>query len=93
MAAKKQKELEPVVLEIGEQLKKLRQSKSSSSEKWAYDTGINRVMAYRAESCNCNMTLSTFMKLLRAHGITPKEFFSSYDTEYESYFKSNDHKG
>ena len=87
MASKKKKELEPVVLEVGEQLKKLRQQKSSSSEKWAYDNGINRVMAYRVESCNCNMTLSTLMKMLRAHKITPKEFFS-YNTEFEQYFKN-----
>lgn len=85
---KRKKELEPVVLEVGEQLKKLRQSKSSSSEAWAYDTGINRVVAFRAESCSCNMTLGTLMKLLRAHGVTPKEFFS-YNTKYEEYFKQD----
>lgn len=75
MAAKKEKDTDQLLKEIGVRLKTLRKRKYSNYEHFAYENDLNRVQYGRYENGN-DFRMSTFLKILKALKISPVEFFS-----------------
>ena len=61
--------------QMGDRLKLLRKKKYSNYEHFAYENELNRVQYGRYENGK-DLRMSTFLKILTALKITPKEFFS-----------------
>jgi transcriptional regulator with XRE-family HTH domain len=74
MATKADKEIEKLMQGIGKRMKELRKKKYSNGERFAYENDINRVQYGRYENGN-DLRMSSFLKILKALKITPKEFF------------------
>jgi len=81
MTTKKEKDIEQMMKGIGTRMKQLRKDKYSNYEYFAYENDLNRVQYGRYENGN-DFRMSTFLKILKALKITPKEFFSEgFDSE------------
>lgn len=75
----KEKTIDPRAVAIGKKLRKIREEKGYvSSEFFAWEHNIPRVGYWRLEK-GTNFTIGSFLKVLDAHGITMKEFFSDLD--------------
>ena len=74
MATKADKEIEKQMLGIGKRIREIRKKKYSNSERFAYENDLNRVQYGRYENGK-DLRMSSFLKILKALKITPKEFF------------------
>jgi hypothetical protein len=69
------KTLDPRVLAIGEKLKKLRIKKGYPAyDYFAFEHNISRVLYWRMEK-GTNFTIGSFLKVLKAHDLSMKDFF------------------
>jgi hypothetical protein len=69
------KTLDPRILAIGSKLKKLRIKKGYPAyDYFAFDHNISRVLYWRMEK-GTNFTIGSFLKVLKAHNLSMKEFF------------------
>lgn len=75
MASKKGKDIDQMMKKIGLRLKELRKAKHSNYEHFAYENELNRVQYGRYENGK-DLRMSTFLKVIDALKISPKEFFS-----------------
>lgn len=75
MATKRDKEIEKQMQGVGKRIKELRKKKYSNYEHFAYENDLNRVQYGRYENGK-DMRMSSFLKILKALKISPKEFFS-----------------
>ncbi|HEY9045823.1 MAG TPA: helix-turn-helix transcriptional regulator [Ohtaekwangia sp.] len=73
---KTDKELDVDLKKVGERMKQLRiKAGYTSYEIFAYENGISRSQYGRYEKGE-DLRISSFLKVLNALGVTPKEFFS-----------------
>ena len=76
MAKNEGKDQNPDLAKFAERLKELRLKKGYSNyENFAYEIGIARAQYGRYEKGE-DLRYSTLIKIIKALGITPKEFFS-----------------
>jgi hypothetical protein len=69
------KTLDPRILAIGNKLKKLRIKKGYPAyDYFAFDHNISRVLYWRMEK-GTNFTIGSFLKVLKAHNLSMKDFF------------------
>jgi hypothetical protein len=69
------KSMDPRVLQIGEKLKKLRLKKGYPAyDYFAFEHDISRVLYWRMEK-GTNFTIGSFLKVLKAHNMSMKDFF------------------
>jgi hypothetical protein len=69
------KTLDPRVLAIGDKLKKLRIKKGYPAyDYFAFEHDISRVLYWRMEK-GTNFTIGSFLKVLKAHDMSMKDFF------------------
>jgi hypothetical protein len=69
------KTLDPRVIAIGEKLKRLRIKKGYPAyDYFAFEHDISRVLYWRMEK-GTNFTIGSFLKVLKAHDMSMKEFF------------------
>jgi hypothetical protein len=74
-AKKAIKTIDPRVVAIGEKLKKLRIKKGYPAyDYFAFEHDISRVLYWRMEK-GTNFTIGSFLKVLKAHDMSMKEFF------------------
>ena len=67
---------EVILAEIGKRLRTLRKEKGfTSHEDFALQNNLPRIQYWRLEKGKANFTVKTFLKVLRIHGITLKQFF------------------
>lgn len=67
------------VLQVAQRIKELRLRKGYSSyEVFAYENGINRSQYGKYEKGE-NMRIDSLLKVIRALGVTPSEFFEGID--------------
>lgn len=65
--------------EIGNRVRSLRKANTNlSAEDFANEKGFDRVQYSRVEN-GANITMKTLLKVVDAHNITLKEFFSDLD--------------
>lgn len=65
--------------EIGNQVRALRKANTNlSAEDFANEKGFDRVQYSRIEN-GANITMKTLLKVVDAHNMTLKEFFSNLD--------------
>ena len=74
MATKADKEIEKQMQGIGKRIKELRKEKHSNYEHFAYENDLNRVQYGRYENGK-DLRMSSFLKILKALKISPKDFF------------------
>ncbi|HXC03450.1 MAG TPA: XRE family transcriptional regulator [Bacteroidia bacterium] len=73
--AKTAKSMDPRVMQIGEKLKKLRLKKGYPAyDYFAFEHDISRVLYWRMEK-GTNFTIGSFLKVLKAHNMSMKDFF------------------
>ena len=72
--AKLEKDIEKQLKQIGARIRETRKKKHSNYEDFAYENDINRVQYGRYENGQ-DMRMSSFLKILKALKISPKEFF------------------
>jgi transcriptional regulator with XRE-family HTH domain len=75
MAKKADTDLEKQMQDIGKRMKELRKKKHSNYEHFAYENELNRVQYGRYENGK-DLRMSSFLNILKALKVTPKEFFS-----------------
>jgi len=75
MAPKKNNDVEKQMQSIGKRIKELRKKSYSNYEKFAYENDLNRVQYGRYENGK-DLRMSSFLKILSALKVTPKDFFS-----------------
>jgi len=79
-AEKKEKILDPRIIEISKKLEKLRIEKGYTSyENFAIEHGISRMQYWRMEK-GTNFTFESFLKIMDGHQISLSEFFQDFDT-------------
>lgn len=70
--------LDSRTIAIANKIKSLRKEKGyTSAEIFAYENGLNRVSYWRVEN-GFNITIKTLLKILDIHGISLRDFFSSF---------------
>lgn len=73
------KEEDARLVQIGQHVKYLRKKRTKlSAENFAYEKDFDRVQYSRIEK-GTNITMKTLLKVIDAHNISLKEFFSSFD--------------
>lgn len=67
---------DPRLKQIGERLRAIRiEAGYTSGERFAYEHNISRSQ-YAGYENGADLRMSTLLRILDAHGITPKDFFS-----------------
>lgn len=60
---------------FGEKLRAAREKKGASQEKLALDAGLDRTYVNSVENGKRNISLCNIVRLAKALGVTPKDFF------------------
>ena len=73
-------EFSELLKKIAKRLRELRVDAGYTSyESFAWENGINRMQIWKMEKGETNITLKSLYKILKVHGISYEEFFSSID--------------
>ena len=62
---------------IGERIAQLRKAKKLSQQKFSYEAEIERSYLTHVEKGRKNISVETLVKITKALGISPKDFFDS----------------
>ena len=68
---------------IGNRIIELRNERKMSQEDLCYAAGISRKTMHNIESGKCSVGANTLYKIIKALNISIKEFYSTFDEEYE----------
>lgn len=72
-----------LTLEIGNRIVELRTKKGMSQEVLCYEAGISRKAMHNIESGKCSIGANTLYKITKILGVTLKEFFETFESDYE----------
>ena len=66
-------------IKVGKRITQLRKAKNLSQQKFSYEADMERTYLTHIENGRKNISLSTLEKILKALGISSKEFFDHKD--------------